>query len=46
MESIILQETVEHKIYLIRRHKVMFDKDLAKLYKVSTGRLYVSANKR
>ncbi len=39
MESIILQETVEHKIYLIRRHKVMFDKDLAKLYKVSTGRL-------
>ncbi len=39
MEEIIVPEAIEHKIYLIRGHKVMFDKDLAKLYNVSTGRL-------
>ena len=39
VNELIPQEVVEHKIYLIRGHNVMFDKDLAKLYKVSTGRL-------
>ena len=33
------QEIIENKIYLIRGHKVMMDKDLAKLYGVTTGNL-------
>ena len=37
--ELIPKEIIEHKIYLIRGHKVMLDRDLAKLYKVSTGRL-------
>jgi phage regulator Rha-like protein len=32
-------EIIERKIYLIRGHKVMLDRDLAELYGVSTGRL-------
>lgn len=32
-------EIIERKIYLIRRQKVMLDRDLAKLYGVSTSRL-------
>jgi phage regulator Rha-like protein len=32
-------ERIERKIYLIRGHKVMLDRDLAELYGVSTGRL-------
>jgi phage regulator Rha-like protein len=32
-------ELIERKIYLIRGHKVMLDRDLAELYGVSTGRL-------
>ena len=35
----IPEEIVISKIYLIRNHKVMLDKDLAELYKVSTGNL-------
>ena len=34
MDSIILVEQIERKIYLIRGHKVMFDSDLADLYEV------------
>jgi len=34
--SIILQEIIRQKIYLIRGEKIMFDKDLAELYGVET----------
>jgi len=37
--SIVTQERIEKKIYLIRNQKVMIDQDLAVLYNVSTGRL-------
>ncbi len=36
MSNLIPVETVENKIYIIRGQKVMLDKNLAKLYKVST----------
>ncbi len=36
---LIPQEVIEGKILLIRNKKVMFDKDLAKLYGVTTGNL-------
>lgn len=39
MEIIIQQEVIERKIYLIRGHKVMLDRDLAKLYGVETFNL-------
>jgi len=39
MGEIIPVERIEGKIYLIRGQKVMFDKDLAELYGVTTGRL-------
>lgn len=39
MKEIILVEMIERKIYLIRGHKVMFDRDLAELYEVPTRRL-------
>jgi phage regulator Rha-like protein len=39
MNSIIPAEHIERKIYLIRRHKVMLDNDLAELYGVPTRRL-------
>ena len=32
-------ERIENSIYLIRREKVMLDRDLAKLYDVSTAAL-------
>lgn len=32
-------EIIQNKIYLIRGHKVMFDRDLAELYGVTTGNL-------
>ena len=34
MKELIPAEVVENKIYLIRGHKVMLDKDLARLYEV------------
>ena len=34
--SIISQEIIENKIYLIRGKKVMLDSDLAKLYEIET----------
>ena len=37
--SIIPDEVISSKIYLIRDKKVMIDKDLAELYGVSTGNL-------
>lgn len=36
MKDIIPQETVEQRIFLIRGHKVMIDRDLAELYGVET----------
>lgn len=39
MKSLILAETIEQKIYLIRGQKVMLDRDLAMLYGISTGNL-------
>ena len=38
-------ETIRQKIYLIRGEKVMFDKDLAKLYGVTTGNLNKSVRR-
>lgn len=40
---VIADEIVINKIHLIRRQKVMLDKDLAELYKVTTGNLNVCA---
>lgn len=37
--SVISDEIIENKIFMIRGKKVMFDKDLAKLYGVTTGNL-------
>ena len=39
MKSIVPIERIEKKIYLIRGHKVMLDKDLADLYEVPIKRL-------
>ena len=39
MQALIPQETIEQRIFLIRGHKVMLDKDLAVLYGVTTGNL-------
>jgi hypothetical protein len=36
MKELIPQEVVEKRIYLIRRHKVIIDRDLAELYGVET----------
>lgn len=47
-KSIIPDEIIERKIYIIRGKKVMLDRDLAELYGVATGRLneQVKRNKR
>ena len=39
MEALIPVEVIERKIYLIRGHNVMLDRDLAELYEVPTKRL-------
>ncbi len=36
MRELILVETIERKIYLLKGHKVMPDSDLAELYGVET----------
>jgi len=38
-DSVIIDERVINKIYLIRNEKVMLDSDLAELYGVETRRL-------
>ncbi len=38
-QEIIKLELIQSKIYTIRNHKVMLDKDLAELYEVTTGNL-------
>ena len=45
MGELVLQEAVENKIYLIRGHKVMLDKDLAMLYQIPT-KVLIQAVKR
>jgi len=47
-KNLIVQEIIEQKIYLIRGHKVMLDRDLAVLYGVPTFRLneQVKRNKK
>lgn len=39
MGELIPEEVIERKIFMIRRHKVMLDRDLAELYGVSTKAL-------
>jgi len=39
MGEMIPEEGIERKIFMIRGHKVMLDRDLAKLYRVTTGNL-------
>ncbi len=39
MKNILTLQTIQRKIYMIRGHKVMLDRDLAELYGVPTGRL-------
>jgi hypothetical protein len=39
IQSILPDETIINKIYVIRGHKVMLDEDLAELYQVETKRL-------
>ncbi len=36
MKDIIPVELIEHNIYMLRGHKVMIDRDLAKLYDIET----------
>jgi hypothetical protein len=45
MKALIPQEIIEKRIFMIRGHRVMFDKDLAKLYKVPT-KVLIQAVKR
>ncbi|MDP2929099.1 MAG: ORF6N domain-containing protein [Candidatus Omnitrophota bacterium] len=48
MSNLIPREVIERKIYLIRGHKVMLDKDLASLYEVDPRALrqQVKRNKK
>lgn len=43
--ALVLQETIEGKILLIRNKKVMLDRDLAKLYEVETKYLKQQVNR-
>lgn len=43
--QLIPVETVERRIYLIRGHKVMLDRDLAELYGVTTGNLNLAVRR-
>jgi len=44
-DLIITDEVIVNKIYLIREHKVMLDRDLASLYGVTTGNLNLSVKR-
>jgi hypothetical protein len=39
MKALIPQELIEKRIFMIRGHRVMLDRDLAELYGVKTGNL-------
>lgn len=45
MHALIPQERIEKKIFLIRKKRVMFDKDLAELYGVETRTLIQSVKR-
>ncbi len=45
LEKMIKNEIIQQKIYLMRGQKVMLDKDLAALYKVSTRDLNKAVNR-
>ena len=45
MRDLVQQEVIENKIHLIRGHKVMLDRDLARLYGVPTKRLKEQVNR-
>ena len=45
MKELIPIEIIENKIYLIRGHKIMLDRDLAELYGVTTGNLNKAVNR-
>lgn len=45
MSEMVPYEVIENKIFMIRGHKIMLDKDLAKLYGVSTKRLNEQAKR-
>lgn len=42
---LIPTESIERKIFIIRGHKVMLDKDLAKLYGVTTSNLNLAVKR-
>ncbi len=39
MKKIILQEVIEKRIFMVRNHRVMIDRDLAEMYEVETKML-------
>jgi len=43
--KLIPQEVIEHKIFMIRGHKVMLYKELAKLYGITTFNLNKAVNR-
>lgn len=45
MDKLIPIEIIENKIFIIRGHKVMLDRDLAQLYEVETKRLNESVKR-
>ena len=45
MSHLVLQEIIENKIYLIRGHRVMLDRDLSRLYGAPTKRLKEQVNR-
>ncbi len=38
-QSILLEQKILNKIYILRGQKIMLDKDLAEMYKIETRRL-------
>ena len=45
MSKVIAVEVIEQKIFMVRGHKVMIDKDLARLYGIS-NKVLIQAMKR
>jgi hypothetical protein len=45
IRSVVPAEAIEHRIYLIRGHRVMLDHDLAELYGVITGNLNLAVRR-
>ena len=45
MKILVAQAAIEKRIFLIRNHRVMLDRDLAGLYGVTTGNLNKSVKR-